>query len=119
MQCKKCGSELASEWLVCPFCGRAINYTPKPKKRGNGQGTAYKRGNTWTAQVTQYITVDDDGKLKQKLKRKGGFKTKKEALQYIDALHGSEERKIPTLLELYSVWEKTELPNLSKDKQSV
>lgn len=116
--CSKCGSEMLENWAVCPFCGRAANYTPKPKKRGNGQGTAYKRGNTWTAQVTQYITVDDDGKLKQKLKRKGGFKTKKEALQYIEALRVSEERKVPTLLELYSVWEKNDLPKLSKDKQT-
>ena len=29
----------------------------KPKARGNGQGTAYKRGSTWTAQVVKNVRI--------------------------------------------------------------
>jgi len=118
MLCKKCGAETPDNALYCPQCGKAVNYTPTPKKRGNGQGTAYKRGRTWTAQVTQYTYLDENGKFRQKLKRKGGFKTKKEALAYIETLRNSEDRKVPTLLELYKVWEENDLPKLSKDKQT-
>lgn len=104
--------------LYCPFCGRPINYTPKTKKRGNGQGTAWKRGNTWTAQVTDYIYVDDDGKKHRKYKTKGGFPTKKEALAYCKDLRGNTVKEMPSVLDLYLIWEKTELPKLSKDKQT-
>lgn len=118
MQCKKCGAELPENAMYCPMCGKAVNYIPTPKKRGNGQGTAFKRGKTWTAQVTKYITMDADGKRRRKYATKGGFRTKKEALAYIETLRVAEDRKVPTLLDLYQVWEKNELPKLSKDKQS-
>lgn len=90
-------------------------------KRGNGQGSVYKRGKTWTAQVTDYIyeTVDGDVKVKrQKYKRKGGFRTKKEAVAYIEQLRSEETRKAPTLLQLYTAWYNTEYDKLSKDKKS-
>ena len=32
----------------------------RTKSRGNGQGTAYKRGNSWTAQVVIGWRVPDD-----------------------------------------------------------
>ena len=118
MNCSKCSSELNEKWLICPFCGKPINYTPTKRKRGNGQGTAWKRNNKWTAQVTDYIYVDEKGKKHRKYKTKGGFATKKEALDYCKSLRSSEERVVPTLLDLYLVWEKTELPKLSKDRQS-
>ena len=118
MTCSKCGAELASEWLVCPFCGRAVNYTPSKKKRGNGQGTAFKRNGSWTAQITDYIYVDDAGKKHRKYKTKGGFSTKRDALAYCDTMRGSTIKEMPTVLELYQLWEKTKLPKLSKDKQT-
>ena len=87
-------------------------------KRGNGQGTAYRRGNTWTAEVTDYFYIDDSGEKKRKYKTKGGFSTKRDALAYCETLRGPEKRKAPTLLELYTVWEQTNLDSLSKDKKS-
>ena len=116
--CSRCDAELAENWRVCPFCGRPINYTPNKKKRGNGQGTAFKRGRTWYAQVTDYIYVDDEGKMHRKYKTKGGFATKREALAYCDTLRGNTVKEMPTVLDLYLLWEKTELPKLSKDKQT-
>lgn len=53
--------------------------------RGNGTGTAYKRGKTWTACII--VGWKDAEKYRQPIKRtKGGFKTKKEALAYIPML---------------------------------
>ena len=85
-------------------------------KRPNGSGTVFKRGNTWTAQVTLYTTVTEDGKVKRKYKTKGGFRTKKDALSYLSALKDSETRKVPTLLELYTVYENNDIPKLSKGR---
>lgn len=118
MNCKKCGAELPSEARFCPMCGKAVNYTPAPRKRPNGSGTVYKRGKTWMSDVTLYITTDADGKLHRKRARKSGFATKKEALAYIAELKKSEQRTMPTLLDLYTVWEENDMPKLSKDKQS-
>jgi len=118
MTCSKCGSELHEDALYCHRCGRAVNYAPARRKRGNGTGTAYRRGDTWTAQITDYHYVDKDGKVHRKYRTKGGFRTKRDALAYCAVLKGSDARKVPTLLDLYTVWEETDLPLLSKDKQS-
>lgn len=54
---------------------------PRRRSRGNGQGTAYKRGATWQA---AYVYAWEDGKPKRVYK--GGFKTKTAALAYIPVL---------------------------------
>lgn len=118
MTCSRCHSEMPLNARYCPFCGRVVSYTPNSRKRPNGAGTAFKRKNTWTAQVTKYIYTDDSGKRKRKYQTKGGFKTKKEALAYLETLREAETRAVPTLLELYSVYSKNDLPKLSKDKQT-
>jgi len=81
----------------------------KKKARGNGQGTAYKRKgcSTWTASVViGWRTPEDDTKKPVPIKRtKGGFKTKKEALVYCDALQKSiQERKHLTLQAVFEEW---------------
>lgn len=116
--CAKCGAELRPDFSYCPFCGRATSYTPKGRKRGNGQGSAFKRGSTWTAQYTAYSYIDDNGKKKRKYSTKGGFKTKKEALAYLESQRESETKKMPTLLDLYTVFKENEFEKLSKDKKS-
>ena len=60
--CKKCAAVLPEGALFCPQCGRAVNYTPTPRKRGNGQGTAIKRGKTWTGIKPGYKYTGEDGK---------------------------------------------------------
>lgn len=100
----------------CPFCGRPVIYTHNVKKRGNGQGSAYKRGNTWTAEVTAYYFDDKDGKRKRKKKTKGGFSTKAKALEYCASLRVAP-KTAPKLSELFSFYETNSLPKLSKDKQ--
>ena len=87
---------------------------PKPKSRGNGQGTAYKRGNTWTAQ----IVIGWKGQTPVK-KTKGGFTTKKDAINYCATLR-SETKPIKKPLQLIKYWENyqnNEFLKLSKSQQ--
>ena len=80
----------------------------KPKKpyrrtRGNGMGTAYRRGRTWTASYCYGWTQDG----KPMKKTKGGFPTKREALEYIPALRAICEADNPsdlTLRETFDRW---------------
>ena len=90
-------------------------------KRPNGSGTAFKRGNYWYAQVTSYCVseeVDGVQKVTQRRKTKGGFRTKREALNYIAVLQNADEKKTPRLIDLWSRIEKTDVPKLSRAKQS-
>lgn len=84
----------------------------KSKSRGNGQGSAYKRGNSnnpWVAQVVVgWKTPEDDTKKPIPIKKtKGGFHTKKEALAACPGLlastTGTEIRY--TLKQVYEAWE--------------
>ena len=95
----------------------------KPKSRGNGQGTAYKRGGGWTAEVViGWRTPEDETKKPIKIKRtKGGFPTRKAALEYCPVLlaGGIEMRKEPPRLsEYWQIYQDGELLNLSKSKQT-
>lgn len=116
-QCSKCGAQLSTGWAYCPACGRSATWQPPKKKRGNGQGSVYRSGNGWTAQVTLYSTLDADGKRIQKRRKKCGFSTKKDALAYIEALRGQQGRRAPALLEYYQIFERDDAPKLSKSKQ--
>lgn len=122
MICVKCGKE-APDAPFCALCGwkQAKGEPGRKTKRGNGEGRVWKRGKTWYAQVTLYTQAaitDGEKVLRQKRRTKGGFATKKDALDYIAVLRGPQARRVPTLLELYTQWEKKDLPNLSKDKQA-
>ena len=85
MICRKCKKE-APDGAFCIFCGaRQDKSRSAPRKRGNGQGCAYKRGNTWTGQTPGYsFYTEENGKkiLHRVRQRKGGFATKKEALEW-------------------------------------
>lgn len=84
----------------------------KPKARGNGQGTAYKRGNSanpWVAQViVGWKEPEDDTKRPIPIKKtKSGFHTKKDALAacpgLLSSTNGKEIRY--TLKQVYEEWE--------------
>lgn len=119
MICIKCHKEVPTG-PYCLQCGAKQTVSKRPKKRGNGTGTAFKRGRYWYAQVTLYSTVaivDGQSKLIRKRRTKGGFATKREALEYIETLRKGQGKTAPTLLELYELWERSDLPKLSKSKQ--
>jgi integrase len=87
MICPKCAREIPDDAMICCYCGRhIIIQRGSGKKRGNGEGNAYKRGNTWTVRVSQPSTTDENGKLHRHRPTKGGFKTKGEALAYAETL---------------------------------
>lgn len=59
----------------------------KTKSRGNGQGTAYKRGKCWEARVVIGWKISGDPPHKIPVyKTKGGFSTKRDAVNYLSEL---------------------------------
>lgn len=110
--CVKCKSPLPEGASFCPFCGKKVNSTarpsPKPKVRGNGTGSVYRRGNAWCAEKTTSWVTGPNGKLVRKKIRKSGFPTKKAALEYLPYLIPAlAPKKVPTLRQLYDAWEPT------------
>lgn len=95
----------------------------RTKSRGNGQGTAYQRGQTWTACVTiGWILPDDPSKPRRPIRRtKGGFKTKKDAIAYCPTLlAGGIEKpsEAPRLLSYWDSYSAGDMLKISKGKQS-
>lgn len=120
MLCRKCGQEIPENSIYCNLCG-AKQEIPKhgTKKRGNGQGSVYKRpSGTWAVQITMGYYMQD-GKRKRKVKQKCGFRTKKEAIQYIETLRTAPAaQKMPTLSELWELFGRSHMTELSKSKQT-
>ena len=85
------------------------------KKRGNGQGSIYKYGNGWAAEMTQGYYLDGD-KVKRKIKRKKGFRTKKDAEQWIYTCSPNTDKRTPTVSELWVTFGEMVAPTLSKSK---
>lgn len=89
----------------------------KPKARGNGQGTAYKRKGqtTWTAEVViGWKRSNDPEKPNIAVKRtKGGFASKKDAIAACPTLAKRGGKKIRlTLQEVYDAWEPFYTPRI-------
>ena len=114
MICPKCKYETSPGSNFCPICGRRLTKRPhKPKTTPNGSGCAYKRGDSWVAQiVTGYRELPDDlmdpANQHQRIpikKTKGGFQTKAAALAYIPTLKQEKDVTNLTLQQLYDLWE--------------
>ena len=83
------------------------------KKRGNGQGSVYKLANgKWRAEWTLGYKADGT----RISKRKGGFQTKKAALQFLEGKRNNPVYESIQLQEVYTLI-KSDIENLSKDKQ--
>lgn len=109
MTCLKCKHTLQDDWLTCPWCAtRRPAQKKKAPRRGNGQGTAYKRGKTWTAKVVIGWKIVD-GETVAVTRTKGGFKSKTEALNYCTSLLARPNRMTPTVSfeALYKQWEES------------
>ena len=119
MKCRKCKAEIPDTSKYCMVCGARQDVQRAAKTRGNGQGTAIKRGNTWTAVWTEGFSLDHscERKVRQKRKWKGGFKTKREALAYA-ANPVAEQRDFTSLESYWLGWEATDCQDLSKSKQT-
>lgn len=108
--CRRCHRRTASA-TYCSFCGGKLDSPRRPKSRGNGTGSVFQRPNkTWTAMITVGYYVDDSGAVKRTTRSKSGFRTKKEALEYLPKLSAdtpAEKKKTITWQELYNAWEPT------------
>lgn len=120
MICKKCKKDVP-DGRYCIACGadQSASKKTRPRTRPNGTGTAYKRGSTWTAQVTVGIKRDPDtGRVQQVRRTKGGFKTKREALEFCQQLaNAAMPKKHVTFCDLWEQYEKTKYRQLSASKQ--
>lgn len=95
----------------------------KNKSRGNGQGTAFKRGQTWTSCVTVgWMAPRDPSKPRVPIRRtKGGFASKKEAIAYCPTLlAGGFEKpaEAPRLSDYWKTYSEGLMLKISKGKQS-
>ena len=115
MICRYC-HKTAPEGVYCALCGKRQDVPRSVHKRGNGQGTAIKRGKTWTGFRTGYTFVDEEG-IHRRRPSKGGFATKKDALEWASS-STVQETYSPKLIELWAQYEQNDLPKLSKSKQT-
>ena len=105
--CIKCKANIPSNALFCPFCGKKQAAQQRPlTRRGNGEGSVYKRGKTWEAAVVLGYKLQD-GKAVPVRNTKGGFKTKKAATEYLPQLRQQKSRTIPTINELWHRFSKS------------
>ena len=108
MKCRKCRADVADDFKFCPRCGAQLHTEQATKARGNGTGSVYKRGKTWVAAVTVGYYTDEDGKVRRSVRRKMGFKTKREALEYLPTLAKAPAKQRPrTFQQVYDLWQPT------------
>jgi len=123
MICRKCSKEIPDGAAFCPWCGVKQDAPPrvrKPRTRPNGTGTAYKRGKTWTAKVVVSWKKDEGRPAYPITRTKGGFKTKREALDYCAVLKGVDYKPktaAPQLIAYWNAYSAGELEQLSKSKR--
>lgn len=125
MNCRKCRKEIPDASAYCLYCGAKQSNEKGRHRRGNGQGTAYKRGNTWTASVVigwKAVEVEEgEPPRKVAVKRsKGGFSTKKDALAFcptlLEAVY-APDRAAPQLITYWETYESRDMEKLSASKQ--
>lgn len=95
----------------------------KVKSRGNGQGSAYRRGSTWTAQVIiGWRLPSDPARPPVPIKRtRGGFATKRDALAYCPTLMNGgldPAAPAPRLSAYWDTYLNGEYKRLSASKQT-
>lgn len=102
MFCTKCNKQIPDDAVFCHLCGKKqITQKRQLTRRSNGSGSVYKRGKTWEAAVV-LAYKNEEGVAKPVRVTKGGFKTKKEALEYIPELRKEKPRVVPTLHTLWT-----------------
>lgn len=108
MKCRKCRVEIPEGSKFCNLCGAKQQVSRSPKNRGNGQGSVYQRPNKkWVAVRTIGYEIDDAGKVRRITRSKSGFRTKKEALDYLPQIDGARRPRQLTFRQLYDAWRPT------------
>ena len=115
-ECIRCKKELRPGAVFCDYCGKKQIVEKNGRSRPNGTGSIYKRGKTWEAAVVLgYKLVD--GKAVPIRKTKGGFKTKKAAMEYLPTLKQEKPRRMPTINDLWNQYQAAQYTKLSKSQQ--
>ena len=100
-KCVKCKAELPEGAVFCHLCGKKqVAQKKTSTRRANGSGSVYKRGKTWEAAVVLGYNIEN-GKAVPIRATKGGFKTKREAADYLPTLKNEKHRATPTLRDLW------------------
>lgn len=102
MNCQYCHKKIPPESVYCMFCGRKVTKAPSGHRRGNGLGCVFQtKSGTYAAEVTIGF-YNQDGQRKRKYARKYGFKTKKEAVLYLETLRDNKKALLsPTFGDLF------------------
>lgn len=112
MNCRKCSRVLPDDALLCCYCGAKQTVRKQnPKSKGNGTGSIYKNSARpgWMVAYTVGTSVvtlpDGTKKVRTKRVTKSGFKTKKEANEYLAGIISSGElrhsKHVPTVSTMY------------------
>ena len=105
MICRKCRENIPEGSRYCNRCGAKQDVSHKPKSRGNGTGSVYQLPNkSWIAIRVLGYSAGEDGKTHRVTRSKSGFRTKKEALEYLPQLAKERPKVSPTLQKLYETW---------------
>ena len=91
--CKKCTKPIEDGWVACPYCGKALVEKPRQRRRrANGDGTIFLRGKTYSVRITIGWKQTANG-YTPIFAEKGGFKTQREAKEYIPTLREQATQK--------------------------
>ena len=122
MLCPRCSRTIPDDAVFCCYCGRTIvKKSARTRQRPNGTGTVYKRrgASSWTASVTLSWTAGKDGKRRRNRRTKTGFKTKADALRYLESLREQEEKRLaPPLTDYWELYSNGKMEKLSDSKQT-
>ncbi len=117
MNCHKCGTALPDGALYCGKCGRKATRETRIRTRANGTGSVYRRKDRpgWVAQVV----IGMNAKGNPLYIRKGGFKTKSQALIALPTLKEDtlRNRPAPTMAYYYAVFCRGRGEKIGPDKQ--
>ena len=114
--CRKCGLPLPDNAKFCPACGAKQELPARGRKRrGNGQGSVYRRGTGWMACATRWEAGI------RLTKTKSGFKTKKEGYDWLATVSFSrpKEGALKTFQQIYEEWSSIHYPTISKKKRQI
>ena len=107
MKCRKCHAEIPDGSKFCLKCGVKQEIRQNTKNRGNGQGSVYQLPNKKWIAVKVVGYQREDGKLRKITRSKSGFRTKKDALDYLPKLEAAPAQRPTTWAQLYEVWKPT------------
>ena len=115
MNCKLCHRVIPDDSLFCCYCGKKVS-KPGEKlqkhRRANGEGYIYKKGNSYTIVISEYINGE------RYRKTKGGFPTKTAASAYAAELKQQQSaQKAETIASLWQTYSSSAMLKLSDNKQ--